>query len=119
MQQNHPAFLVDIENYPRDPVLRQFAPHFIEPVSHWPENGIPTGQPNSTVLMSSPIRLRSSGDARLFNQSRTGSPPASVRKKIAGTCFPCLSSVPAALNISVGTLNSLPTGIVYHIRYEG
>jgi hypothetical protein len=41
MQQNHPAFLVDIENYPRDPVLRQFAPHFIEAVSHWPANWHP------------------------------------------------------------------------------
>src|SRR5271156_1767950 len=67
--------------------------------------------------MSSPIRLRSSDDARLFSQSRTGSPPASVRKKIAGICFPCLSSVPDAANISVGNLDFLPTRRVYHIRY--
>src|SRR6202142_3512582 len=52
------------------------------------QTGIPTGQPNSTVLMSSPIRFRSSLEGRFFSHSRTGSPPAAVRKKIAGTRLP-------------------------------
>ena len=48
--------------------------------------GMPTGQPNSAVFKSSPMRLRSSCGIP-FNQSRTGSPPLAVRKKIAGTLF--------------------------------
>src|SRR5436309_1352055 len=43
--------------------------------------GMPRGQPNSTVLMSSPIRLRASRKGKLLNQSRAGSLPPSVRKK--------------------------------------
>src|SRR6266568_710312 len=79
--------------------------------------GIPMGQPNSTVLMSSPMRLRSS-EERLFNQSRTGSPPASVRKKIAGTRLPCFSSASDCSLDSDGDLGLLPTIGVYHIRYS-
>jgi hypothetical protein len=37
------------------------------------QTGIPMGQPNSTVLISSPMRFRSS-DESSFSQSRTGSP---------------------------------------------
>src|SRR5258706_3361216 len=55
------------------------------------KTGMPTGQPYSTLLMSSPIRLRSSGESAL-SHSRTGSPPASVRKKIAGRRLPSFST---------------------------
>src|SRR5260370_18641954 len=42
-------------------------------------------RPNSTVLMPLPIRLRSSTGSNSFSHSRTGAPPAAVRKKSAGT----------------------------------
>jgi hypothetical protein len=47
---------------------------------------MPTGQPNSTVFRSSPMRRRSSAGIDL-SQSRTGSRPAAVLKKMAGTRF--------------------------------
>src|SRR6516162_3376710 len=83
--------------------------------------GIPTGQPNSTVLMSSPIRLRSSGKGRLLSQSRTGSLPASVRKKIAGTRLPSFPDPPSC-DSSVNRLcswrqrNIVPHTV--HFRWE-
>src|SRR5208282_4286517 len=79
--------------------------------------GIPTGQPNSTVLMSSPMRFRSSDDGSPFSHSRTGSPPASVRKKIAGTRFPCLSSGSGGSFSRAGRFGFLLTPGVYHMRY--
>ncbi|MGH7000899.1 MAG: hypothetical protein ACREEA_05275 [Stellaceae bacterium] len=48
--------------------------------------GIPMGYPNSTVLISAPMRRRSPMSIAL-SQSRVGSLPASVLKKIAGTRF--------------------------------
>lgn len=41
MQQNHPAFLVDIKEHPRDSVLGQARPHFVDTVAQWPPNGHP------------------------------------------------------------------------------
>src|SRR5882762_238357 len=82
------------------------------------QTGIPMGQPNSTVLIFSPIRFRSSGEGSPFNQSRTGSPPASVRKKIAGARLPCFSSACTwASRIVADDLSFLPTRQLYHIRY--
>lgn len=75
--------------------------------------GMPIGHPNSTVFMSSPIRFRSSL-VRVFNQSRTGSPPASVRKKMAGTRFPCL--LPSA-DTGSSCFGFTVAKIVYHIWY--
>jgi hypothetical protein len=69
--------------------------------------GMPIGQPNSTVLIFSPMRLRSADEGRLFHQSRTGSPPASVRKKIAGTRFSCFSSASDRGPVPVGDLEIL------------
>jgi hypothetical protein len=69
--------------------------------------GMPIGQPNSTGLISSPMRLRSADEGKLFNQSRTGSPPASVRKKIAGTRFSCFSSASDRGPLPVGDLEIL------------
>ncbi len=65
--------------------------------------GIPSGQPYSTVIMSCPIRRRSSAERAVLSQSRTGSPPLSVRKKIAETLFPGFSD----------------TATVYHAWYGG
>src|ERR1700684_1661819 len=48
--------------------------------------GIPTGQPNSTVLMSSPMQRLSFASSD-FNHSRSGSLPAFVLKKTAGIRF--------------------------------
>jgi hypothetical protein len=45
------------------------------------QSGMPTGHPNSTSPMSIPILVRSLTGSKLFSQSRTGSPPAAVRKK--------------------------------------
>jgi hypothetical protein len=47
------------------------------------QTGVPIGQQNSTVAISMPIFLQSSGGSSPFGHSRTGSPPASVRKKYA------------------------------------
>jgi len=47
-------------------------------------NGIPSGQRNCTVIMSSPIILRSFF-GKAFSYWRTGSRPVSVRKKTAGS----------------------------------
>ena len=80
--------------------------------------GIPTGHPNSTVLISSPMSLRSSGDGRLFSHSRSGSPPASVRKKIAGTRLPCVPSVGGDAGSAAGAVfRFAATYQMYHIRY--
>src|ERR1700730_515375 len=68
--------------------------------------GMPTGHPNSTVLISSPMLLRSAEKGRLFNQSRAGSPPASVLRKIAGTRL-----------FSVADLVFSTTNVVYHVWY--
>ena len=73
------------------------------PASRCRHVGIPSGQPYSTVIMSCPTRLRSSAESVILSQSRTGSPPPSVRKKIAGTRFAGFS----------GTI------IVYHRWYDG
>lgn len=54
------------------------------------QSGIPTGQPNSAVLMSSPMILRSPA-GRDNSQSRTGSFPASDSKNLAGNCFICFT----------------------------
>src|SRR5271157_4848599 len=81
------------------------------------QTGIPIGQPNSTVLMFSPMRFRSSGEGSPFSQSRTGSPPDSVLKKIAGTRFPCPSNTSGGVPMPVGDLGVLPTEAVYHVRY--
>jgi hypothetical protein len=78
MEQHHPALLVDIEKHARNSVLGQARPHFIDAIAQWFANGHANGQPNSTVLISSPMRFRSSG-GNPFNHSRTGSPLASVR----------------------------------------
>src|SRR5580692_4253254 len=79
--------------------------------------GIPTGHPNSTVLISSPMSLRSSG-GRLFSHSRSGSPPDSVRKKIAGTRLPCVTSVGGNAGPAAGAVfRFAATHEVYHIRY--
>src|ERR1700680_997573 len=80
--------------------------------------GIPTGHPNSTVLISSPMSLRSSG-GRLFSHSRSGSPPPSVRKKIAGTRLPCVPPLEAAPVRLLAMFSVwLATHEVYHIRYK-
>ena len=48
--------------------------------------GIPNGQRNCNVLMSSPmIRLSAAGSS--LSHSRTGSRPADVEKKIIGSCL--------------------------------
>src|SRR3989338_5261065 len=47
--------------------------------SIWSTRGMPSGQPNCTVLMSSPIAFLSAALSDL-SQSRTGSPPMSVLK---------------------------------------
>src|SRR5579864_5740993 len=75
------------------------------------------GQPNSSVLMSSPIRFLSWDEGRPFNHARTGSPPASVRKKIAGTRFPCPLSPSGSVPLSVWDSSFLLTGRVYHTWY--
>jgi hypothetical protein len=41
MEQNHPAFLVDIEKHPRDSVLHQARPHLVDAVAQWSANGHP------------------------------------------------------------------------------
>src|ERR1700722_670452 len=80
--------------------------------------GMPIGQPNSTVLMSSPIRFRSSRDNRLFSHSRTGSPPASVRKKMAVTRLPAFSFAGAGAASTADTVFPFTaTALVYRIRY--
>jgi hypothetical protein len=78
VKQNHPAPLVDVEKNAGDSILAQARPDFEMPSPNGLLTGIPTGQPNSTVLMSSPMRFRSSED-NCFSHSRTGSPPDSVR----------------------------------------
>src|SRR5579863_4346172 len=78
------------------------------------QTGILIGQPNSTLLMSAPIRFRSSGESDL-SHSRTGSPPASVRKKIAGTRLPSFSAE-SAFRLEEGSSLSL-TWVLYHIWY--
>src|SRR5260370_12994742 len=80
------------------------------------QTGIPTGHPNSTVLMSSPMRFRSSAESPLI-QSRTGSLPASVRKKIAGIRLPCFSADRDAASAPFEDLGLQPIQQVYHIRY--
>jgi hypothetical protein len=77
MEQNHPALLVDVEEDARNAILVQVRP-YQTPSSSNLQTGIPIGHPNSTLLMSSPIRFRSSVESRL-SHSRTGSPPAPVR----------------------------------------
>src|SRR5712692_7830228 len=54
------------------------------------QSGMPTGQENSTSLMSSPMTLRSSS-SRAFSHSRTGSRPTAERKKQQVTASPFLS----------------------------
>src|SRR6202162_298100 len=58
---------------------------------------MPTGQPNSTVLMSPPMRLLSSEYGSALSQSPTASPPVSVRKKITGTRLPGLFGFTASV----------------------
>jgi len=50
------------------------------PDPRWSTSGMPRGHRNCTVLMSSPMIFRSSFD-KFCSHARTGSRPASVRKK--------------------------------------
>ncbi len=43
MQQDHPAFFVDVEKHPGDAVLGQTSSHLINAVPQWPANGHPDG----------------------------------------------------------------------------
>src|SRR5277367_4326747 len=81
------------------------------------QTGIPTGQPNSTVLISSPMRLRSSDEQRIFSHSRTGSPPAAVRKKMTGTRLPGRTASLDSGGDPVLGWALLGTAPVYHVRY--
>src|ERR1700678_3456425 len=87
MRKDHPAPRVDIEQRPSDPVLSQTRPYFVKSTPNGLQTGIPIGQPNSTVLMSTPICFRSSIGLSDFSHVRTGSPPAPVRKKITSILF--------------------------------
>jgi hypothetical protein len=78
VEQNHPGSLVDAKKHPRDSILREARPHFINAVTKGFANGHSDWPANSTVLISSPMRFRSSGGSS-FRHARTGSPPASVR----------------------------------------
>jgi len=64
------------------------------------------------------MSLRSSG-CRLFSHSRSGSPPDSVRKKIAGTRLPCVPSASGgAGSAAEASFRFAATHGVYHIRYN-
>jgi hypothetical protein len=43
VQQDHSALFVDVKKDPRDSVLSQVRPHFIDTVSQWLANGHPNG----------------------------------------------------------------------------
>jgi hypothetical protein len=86
IQQNHPSLLVDVKKHSRDAVLGQGCSHLVRAAPRDLHTGMPTGQPNSMVFLSSPMRFRSSAGS-VFNQARRGSPPASVQKKMAGILF--------------------------------
>ncbi len=43
MQQDHPAFFVDVEKHPGDAVLGQTSSHLINAVPQWPASGHPNG----------------------------------------------------------------------------
>jgi hypothetical protein len=92
MQENHPLIPIDIEENASNSIPGKFVLTSCRPLPNGLQVGIPTGQPNSTALMSSPIMRRSSWTIAL-SQDRTGSVPASVRKKKAGIRFSrsCLS----------------------------
>ena len=86
MQQDHSLLLIHVEKtrairLPGSSVRTSCSP---SPMGRLV--GIPTGQPNSTVWISCPIRRRSSAAIDL-SQARTGSLPASVRKKHSGNAL--------------------------------
>ena len=39
VQQDHPAFPIDVKKYARNSVLHQARPHFIDAVTQWSANG--------------------------------------------------------------------------------
>jgi hypothetical protein len=91
VQKNHATLLIDIKENSRNSVFVNVVRASYKPSPSGLQTGIPIGQPNSIVLMSFPMRFLSSVGS-VFSHSRTGSPPASVRKKSAGTRLPCVSS---------------------------
>jgi len=56
------------------------------------QSGIPIGQPNSAVRISSPMAFLSSG-VKPRSQSRTGTRPASLSKNRAGNSFVAFESL--------------------------
>ena len=58
--------------------IRQIGAHFEQSATQGAAVGMPTGQPNSTALMSTPILNRSSV-AIDFGHAQTGSAPSPVR----------------------------------------
>jgi len=78
VQQHHAASLIDTKKNPGNPVSVERTSDFEEPATIGRQSGIPSGQPNSTVLISSPIRFLSASSGKPFSHSRTGSPPLSV-----------------------------------------
>ena len=105
MQQDHTLKFVHIKQNSCNAMACKIGSDLIQTIPKWTAYGIPMGQPNSTVIISMPISLRSSRD-KPFSQSRTGSPPASVRKKIAGMRFCCTAVSDSWDRLSV----RLPTG---------
>ena len=103
VQQHHPPELVDVEQNPRNPIPREVSPDLADSTFQMPARRHPERPAVLDVIMSCPTRLRSSAESVVLSQSRTGSPPPSVRKKIAGTCFFGLSDTIA----------------VYHGWYDG
>ena len=77
--------------------------------------GIPTGHPNSTVFMSSPIRLRSSLDGKLFSHSPHRLPTGLCPVKDGLDTFTLQVGLGASFGL--GLRASVCHKQVYHIRY--
>jgi hypothetical protein len=60
VQKNHLLLSVYIEQHASDTVLRKVGADLIDAIPSGRQSGMPKGQPNSTVLISAPMRLRSS-----------------------------------------------------------
>jgi hypothetical protein len=78
MQQNHPAFPVDIEKYARDSVLTQARPHFVDAVAERLAYGHANGpaELHGLDILSDALPILG---RKPFQPFATGSPPASVR----------------------------------------
>jgi hypothetical protein len=108
MQQNHPPLRINVEQYSLDAVLREMRPYFANAATEGSAYRHPDRPSKLDSLDIFTDELAILGRWQAFQPFPERSPPASVRKKIAGTRYrasPSLGAVrvrlPAPLSASL------------------